>query len=32
MWKQLSEWLTQMVMLAKETQRNNDDISKYAAR
>ena len=26
MWKQLSEWLTQMVMLAKETQRNSDDI------
>ena len=26
MWKQLSEWLTQMVMLAKETQGNSDDI------
>ncbi len=26
MWKQLSEWLTQMIMLAKETQRNSDDI------
>jgi predicted nucleic acid-binding Zn-ribbon protein len=26
MWKQLSEWLTQMVMLAKETQRNQEDI------
>ena len=26
MWKQLTEWLTQMIMLAKETQRNSDDI------
>ena len=26
MWKQLTEWLTQMIMLAKETQRNQDDI------
>lgn len=26
MWKQLSEWLTQIIMLAKETQRNSDDI------
>jgi len=26
MWKQLTEWLTQMITLAKETQRNSDDI------
>ena len=26
MWKQLTEWLTQMIVLARETQRNSDDI------
>jgi predicted nucleic acid-binding Zn-ribbon protein len=26
MWKQLTEWLMQMVVLARETQRNSDDI------
>ncbi len=26
MWKQLTEWLTQMIALARETQRNSDDI------
>ena len=26
MWKQLSKWLTQVVTLAKETQRNSDDV------
>ena len=26
MWKQFSKWLTQVVTLAKETQRNSDDV------
>jgi hypothetical protein len=26
MWKQLSDWLMQMIILARETQRNTDDI------